>query len=217
MTTGGERFHAAVERFDAANEVDPNRETVDGCARPKELVYAERLTAMLARVAPEASLALRLAARCQHIERWMIPRATYPMTRAGYLQWRLRLRDHHAERAAAILRAAGYDDSSIGRVCSLLRKEALKSDAEAQTLEDVVALVFMESYLGEFVGAHPDYDEAKFVDILQQTARKMSARGRGHALTLITPPAALLPLIRRAIDAAAMAPAARRTPGEKSG
>ena len=123
------------------------------------------------------------------------------MTRAGYQQWRTRLRDFHAERAGAILRDAGYDDAIIGRVCALIRKEALKADAEAQALEDVVALVFLERYLADFVATHSGYEEAKFVDILQKTARKMSAQGRASALTQISPPAALLPVIRKAMGA----------------
>jgi len=197
-----ERFTRAIARFDAANGEDPNRESDEGRPRPKELLYAERLTAMLARFAPDASEVLLLAARCQHIERWKIPRADYPMTRAGYQQWRVRLRDFHAELAGTILHDAGYDDAMIARVRSLLRKEALKTDAEAQTLEDVVDLVFLESYLEDFVATHPGYDEAKFVDILKKTARKMSARGRASALTLISPPPALLPVIRKAMDQA---------------
>ena len=197
-----ERFTRAIARFDAANGEDPNRDSVDGRPLPKELLYAERLTAMLARFAPQASEALRLAARCQHIQRWKIPRADYPMTRAGYQQWRMYLRDFHAELASAILRDAGYDDAMIARARSLIRKEALKTDAEAQTLEDVVDLVFLESYLEDFVARHPGYDEAKFVDILKKTARKMSAQGRESALTLISPPPALLPVIRTAMNEA---------------
>jgi len=197
-----ERFARAIARFDAANAEDPNVEPVDGHPRPKALLYAERLTAMLARYAPEASATLRLAARCQHIQRWKIPRADYPMTRAGYQQWRVRLRDFHAELAGTILREAGYDGATIARVGSLIRKEALKTDAEAQALEDVVDLVFLESYLADFVAEHPGYDEAKFVDILKKTGRKMSARGRAAALTLISPPPALLPVIRKAMDEA---------------
>ena len=200
-----ERFARAIARFDAANGEDPNRESDGGGVRPKELLYAERMTAMLARFAPQASEPLRLAARCQHIQRWKIPRADYPMTRAGYQQWRLRLRDFHAELAGTILRDAGYDDATIARVGSLIRKEALKTDAEAQALEDVVDLVFLESYLADFVAEHPGYDEAKFVDILKKTGRKMSARGRGAALTLISPPPALLPVIRKAMDEAGVA------------
>ena len=225
MTTHAtERFDAAIAQFDAANAEDPNREAVDDGVRPKELVYADRMTAMLARFLPNASEALRLAARCQHIERWKIPRTEYPMTRAGYQQWRTRLRDFHADRAGAILRETGYDDATIGRVRALIRKESLKTDAEAQALEDVVALVFLESYLGDFVAAHADFDEAKLADILRKTARKMSERGRAAALRDIAPPPAMRPVISRAfgaapewIDAGATPPAACRTRGETRG
>jgi hypothetical protein len=197
--TDSRRFERAIERFDAANAEDPNSGSVAGQARPKELLYAERLTAMLGRFAPEASEALRLAARCQHIQRWKIPRSDYPMTRVGYHQWRARLRDFHADFAASILSAVGYDDTMTGRVRSLIRKEGLKVDPEAQALEDVVALVFFESYLDEFVDRHGDYDETKFSDILSRTAKKMSARGREAALTMITLPAALEPVVRNAM------------------
>ena len=197
-----ERFDRAIARFDAANADDPNRESVAGHERPGELLYAERLTAMLARFAPDAAEVLRLAARCQHIQRWKIPRADYPMTRAGYHQWRTRLRDFHADLAATILGDAGYGDTMIGRVRSLIRKAALKADPEAQALEDVVALVFLESYLDDFVARHGDYDEAKFTDILTKTAKKMSARGREAALTMIALPSALEPVVRRAMEKA---------------
>jgi hypothetical protein len=199
---GKDRFARAIAAFDAANAEDPNRESGDGRERPKELLYAERMTAMLARFAPDASEPLQLAARCQHIQRWKIPRAEYPMTRVGYHQWRNRLRDFHADRAATILRDAGYDAAAIARVRALIRKEALKSDAEAQVLEDVVDLVFLESYLAGFVAAHAAYDEAKFTDILAKTAKKMSTRGRDAALTLIALPPALAPLVHRAMVAA---------------
>ncbi len=198
-----ERFDRAIARFDAANSDDPNRESVAGRERPRELVYAERMTAMLGRFAPGASEVLQLAARCQHIQRWKIPRADYPMTRAGYHQWRTRLRDFHADLAATILRDAGYDDAAIGRVRALIRKEALKTDPEAQALEDIVALVFLESYLGDFVGKHDDYAEAKLTDILTKTAKKMSARGREAALTMIVLPSAVEPVIRKAMAGAA--------------
>ena len=194
-----ERFAQAIARFDVANAEDPHREADGGRERPKELLYAERLTAMLARFAPDASEVLRLAARCQHIQRWTIPRSDYPMTRLGYQQWRIRLRTFHADLADGILREVGYGDATAARVCSLIRKEALKTDAEAQALEDVVNLVFLESYLEDFVVKHDGYDAAKFLDILTKTAKKMSVHGRCAALTLITPPPALLHLIRKAM------------------
>jgi hypothetical protein len=197
-----ERFALAIARFDAANADDPNRESQSGNERPKELLYAERLSSMLDRFAPNASEALRLAARSQHIERWKIPRSDYPMTRPGYHQWRNRLRDFHADLASAILRDVGYDDATIGRVRSLIRKEGLKTDPEAQALEDAVALSFLESYLDDFVRTHANYDEAKLTDILVKTAKKMSVTGREAALTLIAPPLALRGLIRVAMERA---------------
>jgi len=195
------RFAAAVGRFDAANAEDPSFDIVDGAPRPKALVYADRMTAMLARFVPDASETLELAARCQHIERWKVPRDAYAMTRAGYHEWRARLRDFHADRAAPILREAGYDEATIARVRALIRKERMKSDPEAQALEDVVALVFLESYLVDFVGSHAEYDETKLIDILQKTGRKMSARGRAAALSDIALSPAIEPVIRRAMDA----------------
>ena len=197
-----DRFDDAIARFDAANSEDPNEEIVDGRAYPKELVYAERMTAMLARFAPDASEVLRLAARCQHIQRWKIPRGDYAMDRIGYLQWRKRLNKFHAQVAGAILSDAGYGEATIARVDALLKKEALKSDPDAQALEDVVALVFLESYLAGFVAAHAQYDPDKFADILVKTAKKMSPRGRAAAISLIGLPRDLAPAVRAAIDPA---------------
>ena len=115
MTTR-ERFDQTIARFDALNAEDPSRELVDGRERPKALLYAERLTAMLERIAPDASEALRLAARCQHLQRWKIPRAEYPMTQAGYFQWRSELRDFHVDLATTILSDAGYDEAAIRKL-----------------------------------------------------------------------------------------------------
>ena len=199
MIADQERFNRTIASFDAANREDPNRELLDGRDYAKELLYAERMSAMLNRYVADASEPLQLAARCQHIRRWEIPRASYPMTRAGYYRWRMRLRDFHAEIAAAMLRQAGYDDDTIARVCSLVKKQSLQLDEEAQTLEDVIVLVYLESYLEDFVRTHSSYDEAKLIDILRKTLKKMSARGRKAALTLIELPSSLLPTIRKAI------------------
>ncbi|MEO8675905.1 MAG: DUF4202 domain-containing protein [Casimicrobiaceae bacterium] len=198
-----DRFDDAIARFDAANSEDPNEEIIDGRARPKELVYAERMTAMLARFSPDASEVLRLAARCQHIQRWKIPRSDYAMDRIGYLQWRKRLNKFHAQVAGDMLRDAGYDEATIARVGALLKKEALKSDPDAQALEDVVGLVFLESYLAGFVAAHAQYDPEKFADILGKTAKKMSARGLAAAVALIAVPTHLAPVVKNAMASGA--------------
>lgn len=200
MITDQARFRLAIERLDAANAEGPHRETADGHEYPKELLYAQRMSAMLERFMTDAPEALQLAVRCQHIQRWKIPRAEYPMTRAGYHQWRTQLRDFHAEVATALLKDIGYDDVMVARVCSLVKKEHLQQDAEAQTLEDVSVLVFLESYLEDFVRTHGDYDESKLIDILRKSLRKMSTHGREAALSLIQLPPSLLPTIQKAVQ-----------------
>lgn len=188
----------AIELFDAANAADPNVSMVAGMPVHKELLYAQRMSAMLQRFAPEADDAVQLAVRAQHIERWKIPRGAYPMTRAGYFKWRTSLYGFHAERAAELMQEAGYDDAMIARVAAMLRKQSL-ADPETQMMEDVAALVFLESYLTDFAAQHPEYDEVKWIGIIAKTWRKMSPRGKDFALSGICLPDALLPLIMKAV------------------
>ncbi len=190
-------FDAAIARFDAANGEDPRRERLDGADHPKELVYARRMSEWLDRLAPDASEALRLAVRCQHIQRWTIPRRHYPEGREGYRRWRTDLAQFHAETAGRILKEVGYDETPIGRVQALLRKERLKADPETQLLEDVVCLVFLQYYFADFARQH---DEEKLIDILRKTWRKMSERGRQAALTINLPPD-LMALVHKAVAA----------------
>ena len=75
-------FTTARQLIDSAHGADPLR-TADG--RPAELVYADRMEAWVGRLVPAAPLLLRLAARCQHLERWSVPRATFPEGKPGYL------------------------------------------------------------------------------------------------------------------------------------
>jgi hypothetical protein len=127
----------------------------------------------LGALAPEASETLRLAVRAQHIGRWTSPRADYPTGKQGYYQWRRALAAFHAETAGGILAGAGYDSATVARVGQLLRKENLKTDTEAQLLEDAACLVFLENFFTDFSRQH---DDAKVIDILRKTWAKMSAR-----------------------------------------
>ena len=97
------RFAAAVAAIDAANAEDPRTTATAQGAEPYELVYGRRMSTMLALVYPEASEALRLAARAQHIRRWELPRASFPEGKAGYHRWRNTQKQRHAELAGAIL------------------------------------------------------------------------------------------------------------------
>jgi len=164
--------------MDAVHAEDPQQ---DASGEPAELVYARRMSARLASLAPDASEALRLAARCQHIRRWAIRRSDYPEGAAGYRAWRVDEANAHALTAGEILAQAGYDGATVQRVRSLLRKERLKLDADVQLLEDVGCLVFLEHYFAPFARKH---DEAKLVEIVRKTWRKMSPRGHEAALAL---------------------------------
>ncbi len=199
MSEGTARLQRALALFDAANAEDPNLDGEAGRQQPKELLYARRMSQMLARFAPGAAESVQLAVRAQHLQRWHIPRRDYPMTPAGYQLWRTTLYRYHADRAGGLMRQAGYDEDMIARVQKIVAKRGIKANPETQLLEDVVGLVFLEHYLTAFVAQHPEYDEAKWIDILQKTWKKMSAAGQEAALTRIELPEKLLPLLLRAV------------------
>jgi len=179
-----ERFQRALERFDEENSRDPHQVIVNGEAHPRELLYAQRLTEWVLRLAPDASETLRLAARSQHLCRWMIPRNSYEMTRAGYLRWRADLKQFHAGKSAGILREIGYVDDVIQRVRDLNLKKGLGKDPECQVLEDALCLVTLQYQLTELVAKT---DPEKMVEILAKTWKKMSPAAREHALKLPFP------------------------------
>jgi hypothetical protein len=179
------RLAEVLAGIDTANAQDPNTVEIGGRREPAELVYGRRMSETLARMAPQASEHLRIAARGQHIERWTSPRRSYPDGRVGYLKWRKDLQAFHAERVGAIMAAAGYDGDQIGRVGALIRKERLKSDADAQMIEDVACIVFLTHYLDGFMGKT---DQDKVAGILARTWNKMSPAGRARALELELPP-----------------------------
>jgi hypothetical protein len=180
-----EMLIAAIAGIDAANACDPNTVEIDGHHEPAELVYGRRMSDALSRMAPEASTHLTLAARGQHIERWTSPRKSYPEGRAGYLRWREDLKAFHAKRLAEIMQAAGYGTDDIARVGALVRKERLKRDPEAQTLEDVACIVFLEFYVETFMSKT---DDEKLAGIVAKTWGKMSSLGHEHARRLALPP-----------------------------
>jgi hypothetical protein len=177
-------FERAIAAIDALNAQDPREDPYEA-GQSFESAYSRRMSRWLERLAPEASEALQLAARAQHLARWRIPRKDYPMDRAGYKRWRADLGAMHAQATGEILREAGYGDETIERVQSLLKKKNLKTDPECQTLEDVICLVFLESYFADFAAQH---DEQKLIRILQRTWAKMSERGHKAALELPLPP-----------------------------
>lgn len=184
--TSNERFPKAISLIDKANIQDPNKEVLEGKEYSMEWIYSNRMTSWLDRLDSDASEQLQIAARAQHIERWKIPRAKYPLDRDGYRKWRNELMQFHAEKAGDIMLEAGYDENSISRVKSLIKKERFKTDSESQMLEDVVCLVFLENYFSDFSKEHMD-DNEKINRIIKKTWNKMSDKGRELAMEIDLP------------------------------
>ena len=155
-----QRFEAAVRRFDEENARDPNIERVAGVAHPRELIYAQWLTEWVLKLCPEASEPLRLAARCQHLCRWLVPRTSSPMT-------------------------AGYPEELIARVQALNLKKGLPQDPEVQVLEDALCLVFLEHQFSDLASKSAD---DKMVNVLRKTWAKMTPAAHALVLTMAYDP-----------------------------
>ena len=176
-----ERFQRLIARIDQLNSEDPNTELVNGIAHPRELLYAQRLGEWVMRLKPDASEALRIAARGQHVQRWMIPRTRYPMNRQGYLRWRETLKAFHVQKVAELMREVGYPQEQIARVQEIMGKRHLQDDLNTQTLEDALCLVFLETQFADLKQKTPD---DKMKEIVRKTWKKMSEQGRRAALQL---------------------------------
>ena len=197
-----QKLETALKLIDDANNDDPNIELSDGKEWPKERLYSHRMSDMLARYATDTDDAMKLAIHAQHIQRWQSPRSDYPMNRKGYHQWRTALYTFHAETAAAILEKVGYEETFIERMKLAVSKKNLKSNADTQLLEDVSALVFIEHYMLAFTEKHPEYDEEKWISIIQRTWNKMSDNAQQFALAgNINLPEPLIPQIQKAVSA----------------
>ncbi len=185
-----------MSRFDEENSRDPNTVTVDGVARPRELVYAQWLTDWVLKLSAQASEELRLAARCQHLCRWQVPRESYPMTRPGYLQWREGLKKFHANKAGEILRSAGYPEDVVTRVQSLNLKKNFPHDPEGRVLEDALCLVFLEHQLSDLARKTAD---DKVINALEKSWKKMTPAAQARAKTIAYAPRDQ-ELLRRALE-----------------
>lgn len=181
-----DRLRRALALIDTANAADPKGEA---------LVYGQRMSEELGRLVPTASEVLQVAARGQHVERWLLPRSDYPEGKAGYLEWRREQGRRHGLRVAGIMAEAGFGAGECERVGVLLRKEGIKRDAEVQALEDVICFVFLKWYFSPFAA---EREAEQTLDIVRKTARKMSAEGRARVLAEFDLPAPLAGAFRDA-------------------
>ncbi len=170
-----DRLARTLALIDAANAADPT--LMEG--EPAAFLYGQRMTTELTRLVPDASEVLQIAARGQHVERWLLPRKDYPEGKGGYLDWRREQARRHGQRLAGMMQTAGYGPEDCARVGILLRKEGLKRDPEVQALEDVICFTFLRWYFTDFAATR---DPVEVLDIVTKTARKMSAEGRARVL-----------------------------------
>lgn len=181
MTSANSPLQSVLDEIDTLNKQDPNQENVNGEQVAKEWLYGVRMSERLEQFQPDADEVLQIAARAQHVQRWVIPRADYPMDKSGYKKWRLELGKFHAETASKLMQKYGYSNEDTDKVEILLTKRNLKRDEQVQALEDVICLVFIEHYLEPFAEKH---SEEKLIDIIRKTWNKMSDKGHQAALTI---------------------------------
>jgi Domain of unknown function (DUF4202) len=179
------RLLRAIDAFERINGLDTRRQRFQGHDRPRELVFSERVSHWLLRLAPDASETVRLAAAGHTLRRWEIPRDHYPHDTAGYHAWRDATAAHSAEVTEALLRPIGYSDELIQRVGRLVRREDFPRDPDAQLLEDADCLAFLELKLADYLH---QWDEDTLTRILHGTWSKMSEQARALAqLALLDP------------------------------
>ena len=191
-------YARARELIDAAHAGDP-KHADDG--RPAELVYADNMERWVVRVTPAATPALQLAARCQHLERWSVPRGSFPLDKPGYHAWRKSLYEKQADRARELLLQAGISAPEADEAATWVSKTGLKTNPGTQALEDAACLVFLENEISGFATQHAGYSREKYVDIIRKAWRKMSPGAQKLALEIPFPPA-IGELVHAAITAA---------------
>lgn len=175
--TGVEAIDRARSAIDAANAADPNEH--DG--EPLALLQGRLAEGWVIRLDPDASEALRLAARAHHLRRWVVPRDSYPDGRAGYLRWRRDQKQRHAEELRELLEQVGLDPVIVARAAAIVAKVGLGSDPEVQVFEDAVCLTFLETQLGETADR---LDADRMTTVIAKTLTKMSEPGKAAALTI---------------------------------
>lgn len=168
------QYTIAVELINSVHNQDPNSEIIDGVDIKAELLYSNRMLTILEKVAIDASFELKLAAQCQHMSRWSIPRATFSMDKKGYYQWRAAIMEHQLSVTSSVLKQAEINEQSIEIIVDALKSKADKSNINASIIEDTACLTFIKWYLVPFAG---QFDPEKAKIILQKTAAKMSERG----------------------------------------
>ncbi len=193
-----DNLQTAFTLFDQYNQQDPRTFTWNGETHPQEYFFALKLYNWVLKLDAHAGEELQLASRSQHIGRWEIPRESYPDGREPYLKWRKDLALHHAEVADKLMAQAGYDAETIERVNQIILKKRIKVDADVQTMENALCLVFLEFQYEDFRRKY-DNDPEKIINILRKSLLKVVSHGHSFALKLNYSDGGLA-LIQQALD-----------------
>jgi hypothetical protein len=193
------KLDTAFQLFDAYNKQDPRNFEWQNISYPQEYFFALKLYEWVLKLNPNAGEELLLASRSQHIGRWEMPRESYPEGRDPYLKWRKDLAQHHATIADKLMQQAGYNNEQIDRVNQIILKKRLKVDADVQTMENALCLVFLQYQYEDFRKKYKD-DAAKIINILRKSLLKMDNHGHSFALRLSFSSAGLK-LVKQALSA----------------
>ncbi|KAF3930213.1 hypothetical protein ABW20_dc0103180 [Dactylellina cionopaga] len=175
-------FLRAKEIIDAAHREDPSGQ---------EIIYADNVEKFLRiLVAPrEPSGVEVIAGRCQHLRRFLHPRATYPAGKPGYLRWRRDLYTLQADYSTTLLSPLSLSTSELSEIHNAVAKKDLlnktKVHPTTSLLEDAAVLVFLSEEVEGFKQQHEEYDEDKWAGIVKKTWRKLSDRGKEEAGKLL--------------------------------
>ena len=176
-------YSKLIALIDEANAHDPRLDEWQSKTFPKEQLYGLHMSEMLTRFNPNASEAVKIACRAQHIERWKSPRDSHPLTKEGYFKWRIALYQFHATRCGELMEQVGYSADMIDRVKLIVGKKNIKTNPESQMMEDVAGMVFIEYYMYDFSKTKQDYTEEKWMTIIQKTWKKLSPEAHAFILS----------------------------------
>lgn len=168
------QYHKAKEKINQEHSLDLTFNTEGGIEYPAELLYSNRMLSILELVLPESSNVMKIAALCQHLKRWQIPRDNFPYDRRGYHEWRRVVMDYQLEQTRLVLSDVGIEKDDITQITTILKEQGNKLNRDSQIIMDTACLVFLKWYMEPFSAKH---QHEKVFDILKKTMRKMSSNG----------------------------------------
>jgi len=169
----------AIERFTAIGRLDPRRVFWQGEQVPYQLGEAACLQHYIDKLTDAPSLALRLAAHCQHLRRFAYPRDAFAAGREGYLAWRIDAARRSAAEAGEVLAQLGSPIDVVEQVTRIITKQDRRHNTDVQLMQDALALAFLKLEAEAFFAKHT---EPEIIRILQRTLQKTSDLGKAVAI-----------------------------------